>query len=589
MHFDPRDHAADLIASVVNDRLIAEAERGLRHFIKLAWPIIEPGTDLVPGWHLDAICEHLEAVTRGEIRNLLINVPPRHMKSLAVGVFWPAWEWITFPHRRWLFSSYALSLSERDSVKCRRLIESPLYQTLWGGCYQLCGDQNTKLRYENDRAGHRIATSVGGAATGEGGDRVIVDDPHNVVDRDSEAFRVAALTWWDETMSMRLNDPKTGAKVIVMQRIHEKDLSGHVLEQGGYVHLCLPAEFEVSRRCRTTLGWTDPRRREGELLWPHRVGEKEIADFKVRLGPESYAGQFQQRPAPAGGGRFRGEWFRYFRVDGGVGRDDAYSLSPVRGGEGGGEGPSIKQQGIESNLEIRPSPQFDFAHFGQPSPPRTGEREPERSRQAYARPSYSLYELLNRGHSSKLVRATDCDRFAVMDPAGTEPGEGRRPCYTVIQVWDITPHADMLLVHQYRKQVQAPDAAAAAVRICREWEVAYIAIEKDGMGLGVVQQVRREGITVKAIKARGSKEARSQTAEIRMSAGQVYFPQGAPFLFELEGELLQFPNSEYADQVDALSHAAMLVQRIGGAVADDFRAAEPGHLEHEEAWEHCCR
>ena len=188
-----------------------------------------------------------------------------YMKSLAVCVFWPAWEWINFPHRRWLFASYAQSLATRDSLRCRRLIESPWYQKNFANCFALRGDQNTKERFENDRGGHRIATSSGGSATGEGGDRVVVDDPHNVIDRESDAQRKRTLIWWDETMSTRLNDPKTGAKVIVMQRIHEKDLSGHVLEQGGYVHLCLPAEFEPTRKCITLLGedWRCPQ--EGHI------------------------------------------------------------------------------------------------------------------------------------------------------------------------------------------------------------------------------------------------------------------------------------------------------------------------------------
>ena len=141
-----------------------------------------------------------------------------------------------------------------------------------------------------------------------------MDDPHNVKEKESAAKVEATLVWWDEVMSTRLNDPKTGAKVIVMQRVAENDLSGHVLKQGGYEHLCLPAEFEPGRRCVTSLGWADPREQEGELLWPRRVGPAEIADFKLRLGPLGYAGQFQQRPAPAGGARFKAEWFRYFTV-----------------------------------------------------------------------------------------------------------------------------------------------------------------------------------------------------------------------------------------------------------------------------------
>jgi hypothetical protein len=155
------------------------ATRHLKEFIRQAWPVVEPATPFVPGWHVDAICEHLEAISHGQIRNLLITIPPRHMKSLAVSVFWPCWEWIRWPQRRWLFSSYAESLSIRDSVRCRRLIQSPWYQSHFGNCFVLTGDQNEKHRFENDRSGCRIASSVGGSNTGEGGDRIVCDDPHS--------------------------------------------------------------------------------------------------------------------------------------------------------------------------------------------------------------------------------------------------------------------------------------------------------------------------------------------------------------------------------------------------------------------------
>lgn len=302
----------ELLSALPRDLAIIKrirAERSLGEFIKQAWQVLEPSTPYTPGWHLDAIVEHLEAVTAGQIRNLLINMPPRHMKSLAMSVFWPVWVWTSKPELRWLFSSYALSLSIRDSLKCRRLIESPWFQERWGRKFALTSDQNAKMRFENDRMGYRIATSVGGAATGEGGDVVGCDDPHNVQEQESDAIREAALIWWDETMSTRLNDQRTGAKVICMQRVRENDLAGHVLKQGGYVHLCLPAEYEPKRKCVTQIGWEDPRKDEGELLWPERVGQTEIAELKRRLGPTGYAGQFQQRPVPAGGAIFKSEWF----------------------------------------------------------------------------------------------------------------------------------------------------------------------------------------------------------------------------------------------------------------------------------------
>jgi len=288
-----------------------KARRHLRDFMRLAWHVVEPATPFVPGWHLDAICEHLEAVAGGQIRNLVINMPPRHAKSLTVAVFWPAWEWIDHPERRWLFASYADSLSLRDSVKCRRLIESPWYQERWGDRFRMAGDQNAKGRFENDKTGYRLASSVGGAVTGEGGDRVVVDDPHNVREIPSTTVRQAVLEWWDQAMSTRLNDPKTGARVIVMQRLHESDLSGHVLAQGGYDHLCLPAEYE-GRRIVTSIGWSDPRHETGELLWSDRFGPDELTTLKRSLGSYGAAGQLQQRPSPQEGGVFKRTWWRFY-------------------------------------------------------------------------------------------------------------------------------------------------------------------------------------------------------------------------------------------------------------------------------------
>lgn len=292
------------------------ARRSLREFVRQAWHVVEPANVYVPGWHLDAITEHLEAVTRGQIRNLLINLPPRHMKSLAVAVFWPCWEWIDHPERRWLFASYAATLSIRDSLKCRRLIESAWYQSNWGDRFRLTSDQNTKGRFENDKSGYRLATSVSGSATGEGGDRIVVDDPHNVNEGESDTVRHSVLDWWDMVMSTRLNDPKTGVRVVIMQRVHGDDLSGHVLAQGGYDHLCLPAEYEEGHSIITSIGWSDPRIVEGELLWPERFGQAEIEALKQSMGSYAVAGQLQQRPAPAEGGIFKRHWWRYWKPRG---------------------------------------------------------------------------------------------------------------------------------------------------------------------------------------------------------------------------------------------------------------------------------
>lgn len=295
--------------------IILEAElcrRSLRYFTEKCWHEIEPSTQFIPGWHIDAICEHLEAVTRGDIRNLVINMPPRHAKSILVSVVWPAWVWIFRPESRWIFASYAASLSKRDSLKCRRVIGSNFYQSHFGHSFKLVDDQNEKMRFENDKTGFRLSTSVGGVGTGEGGDFVVCDDPHKTDEGESQTIRESTLNWWDEVMSTRGNNPKTFARVIVMQRVHQKDLSGHVLAKGGYEHLCLPAEYTGSKHV-TSIGWKDPRTIEGALLWPQRFGKKELDDLKLGLGTAGAQGQLQQNPITSEGGLFKRKWWQTYR------------------------------------------------------------------------------------------------------------------------------------------------------------------------------------------------------------------------------------------------------------------------------------
>jgi predicted phage terminase large subunit-like protein len=292
-----------------------QARRSLKEFLTQAWHVLEPSTEFVPGIHIDAICAHLQAVTEGRIRDLIINVPPGHAKSLIVCVFWPAWVWIDHPESRWLFASYREPLAVRDSLKTRRLIESDWYQQRWGTRYQLRSDQNQKQRFENDRTGYRVVVPMS-AGTGERGDYVVVDDPHSVDQATSDAERTAAVEFWNGSMSTRHNDPSKGHKVVIQQRLHEADLTGDLLIRGGYEHLCLPAEFEPDRRCSTSIGWTDPRNEAGELLWPQQMNQAKLDELKRTLGSYRYAGQFQQRPAPAGGGMLKSYWFNYWQPAG---------------------------------------------------------------------------------------------------------------------------------------------------------------------------------------------------------------------------------------------------------------------------------
>lgn len=232
-----------------------ESEESLIGFIQVMWSILEPNRDFVDGWAVRAICEHLEAVSRGEIRRLLINVPPGFMKSLTVNTFWPAWEWgpKNRPDIRYISASYAEQLTVRDNRRMRNLLLSEQYRRLWGDRFFLTMDQNAKVRFDTSKTGFKIATSVGGVGTGERADRVLVDDAHNIKDGESEAKRNEVLQWFTEVVPTRLNDPMKSVIIVIMQRVHEQDVSGLILEKElGYEHLCYDKQTEVLTRN----GWT---------------------------------------------------------------------------------------------------------------------------------------------------------------------------------------------------------------------------------------------------------------------------------------------------------------------------------------------
>ena len=294
------------------------ASASLYEFVKQSWHVVEPGIPFIASWHIEIICEHLEAVSSGDIHRLLINIPPRHSKSTIVSVMWPAWEWITDPAQKFLCASYSGNLSTRDNLKTRRLLQSPWYQERWGHMFAFAGDQNAKQRFENDKTGYRLATSVGGTATGEGGSRLILDDPHGAQAAQSEVMRESDLEWFDMVWSTRLNNPKTDAMVTVMQRLHERDISGHILEDiKGWEHICIPAEWDGKSR-KTVLGPYDPRKKKGELICPERFGEKEITTLKQLLGTYGTAGQLQQDPTPSEGGILKVKHFNLWPASSGL-------------------------------------------------------------------------------------------------------------------------------------------------------------------------------------------------------------------------------------------------------------------------------
>lgn len=287
-------------------------------FVKEAWKVIEPGTALKWNWHLQAMCDHLEAISRGKLKpRLIINVPPGSSKSTIVSVMWQAYEWgpLGKRHLRYVSTSFDLINVKRDTSKTLDIIRSPWFQELWPDV-----ELKTEgvLSFGNYDTGTRLGVAFK-SVTGKRGDRLIVDDPHSVDGAESETQRDTATRRFIEGGLNRTNDWETSAIVIVMQRLHEEDLTGVLLARDyGFIHLMIPMEFEEARACTTPLqvpdpdrpgktkDWTDPRSYDGELMDPVREPPAAIAD-KKKSGEYMWAGQYQQRPAPREGGMFKVE------------------------------------------------------------------------------------------------------------------------------------------------------------------------------------------------------------------------------------------------------------------------------------------
>ncbi len=291
------------------------AKRKLSYFVKFAWRIIEPETPLIWNWHLDAVCDHVQAFLEKRLdkRNLIINVPPGSMKSTIISVMSPAWMWLHNPSWRGLFFSGNESVGLRDSMKCRDIIESEWYQQTFQPTWKFEKDQNAKGHYRNTASGFRKAQSAGSRVTGDRASDIFCDDPLDAAEAFSKPARDSIITWWTQAASNRLNDLRTGGRCIIMQRLHEEDLTGYVLkyEPDDWERLIIRQEYELNSD-KTSLGWSDPRTVEGSLFFPERFPNDVIAIEKRRLGSYGYAGQHQQRPSASEGGLFkRADWSYY--------------------------------------------------------------------------------------------------------------------------------------------------------------------------------------------------------------------------------------------------------------------------------------
>lgn len=519
----------------------ATYEDDLYSFVRGAWHALDP-TEFVDSWAMESLCLHLEAITKGDIKRLLINFPPRCGKTLVASVAWPMWVWarqhdsfLSGPQVRFLCGSYNNDLSLKIATASRRLLESPWFQHYWGDKVILTADQNAKNRFDNTAGGSRIATSVGGSLLGIGGDVVLVDDPHNTADAESDADRATVLQWWKELRTTRLNSPKQAAIVVIMQRLHEDDVSGSILsgsDADHWTHLMIPMRHDPERHCVTVLkwdnatrrpleGWEDPRTEPGELMWPEQYGERELRIIEDELGPTMASGRLQQSPQPAGGGIFKREWWKVWEPP-------------------DGKFPPMEFVVCSADTAYTEKEENDPTGF------------------------VTLGVFLDERKQPKIM-LMDAWRKRLelngVDVPKTDPDEKLEEYVKrAMPSWGLTEW----IAHSARKfgSIHGPGANK-------------LIIEAKASGLSVAQEMRRiyrdEVWSTATVTPEGDKVARAYAVQSLFSRGLIYAPNRTWAQMAID-DCASFPKGKYKDVVDALTQGLSFLRNMGIVV-------------HREEWE----
>jgi predicted phage terminase large subunit-like protein len=531
----------------------------LSEFIRDGWHVLEPTTPCEWNWHIDAVSLHLTAaiddwiaiqkwraaqqsavVTRlvggaqvreelaeleeaesedadrgpiQRIQNLLINIPPGTAKSRIVSVFFPAYVWLKWPSFRFIYLSANPRVAERDSVYCRDLVESKWYRETFEVAWRLRPDQNGKRSFWNTAGGSRSAFGFFSRITGDRGDAIVWDDPHDADEIHSETLRQGVLDRWDNAIGNRVNDGRCSLRIGVMQRLHEEDLSGHVLAGGNWEHLCLPMEWESVSACQcrscsrgeTAIGWRDPRSlpdAKTHLLFSRRFTIALLASEKIRLGSAGYAGQMQQRPAPAGGEILKTHWWRFW------------------------------------------VPKGMLEHF----------------------PPYKVRMADGTYAVAKVEERPDDDEFDEMlqswDMAFKETKDSD---FVVGGVW-ARLGSRKYLIDQVRDRMSFTRTVNAVVKLSEAWPKARRKlIEDKANGPAVISALEGKVAGMLAVEPEGGKTARAHAVTPDIEAGDVYLPH--PLLYTLSeykdytwieafiAECTAFPRGAKDDQVDQMTQA----------------------------------
>lgn len=499
---------------------IVQAEvfrNSLRKFARESWPHFEPAK-LVWNWHLEAICDHLSYVSMGDIRFLMINIGPRTSKSSILSVVYPVWEWLQDPTIQFLTASYSLQLSTRDALRSRRLLDSPWFKARWGHEFRFAFDEKLKRSYSNDKNGRRIAIATESTTTGEGGNRLIVDDPHNATEVESDVKRLGTHDWWDHAMSSRLNQPDKDAWILGGQRTHEDDLFGHVWkthDRKDIVRLVLPTEHDPKRRQVTVLPRTspdagkvvfrDPRVEAGELLNPARLGPGAVARLR-KIMKSKYTLQYQQDTKGVEGDILpRSKWRKW-----------------------------------PKELEL-PECEYIFDVYD------TAFEEGQENDYT-ARTTWGVFR------QSELVKVGLVDR------------RGRRLSEIKAESRD---KLYLILIGAWRDKIGFPALRKEVLRRHRATRPAYTLIERNASGISLIQECRRKGVGglrgisyAHGSKVKIDKVERAEIASVVLDDDLVYYVDRL-WAEEVIDECASFPNGTNDDYVDTVVNAWQWVRRSG--------------------------
>jgi predicted phage terminase large subunit-like protein len=432
-------------------------------FLRRCLMTLNPGSPYLPNWHIAAIAYQLERIRRGEITRLIINMPPRHLKSLTVSVAFPAFLLGLEPWHRIFAISYGSELSSKHASDFRSIVESTWFRRAF---FDMRIARSLEDEVWTTARGFRRSTSVYGTLTGLGGDIFIIDDPQKPVDAQSDVQRNRLNQWVSNTLMSRLDSKEKGIIIVVMQRVHLNDLSGYLMESGGWTVLSLPAIAEQDE----TIAIGDNEfhlRRAGEALHPELESLESLKELQRQIGSDVFAAQYQQSPVPPGGAMIRREWLRYY------------------------------------------------------------EKPPERT------------------YSTRIIQSWD-----------TAAKDGAQNDWSVCTTWMVVDKSYYLL-DLTRGRYDYPSLKATAIALARKYRPHYVLIEDASTGTALAQELKSVyfGGAVRLVPIERDKIGRLYVNQAKFEAGLVLFPKGAPFLPELEAELLAFPQGKTDDQVDSITQA----------------------------------